>query len=784
MSTKHYDSLQLDNSAPSDADLHHNITRCVGDRKSYENHQKQGSHRRECKEDELVRYMSDLPGFLEKGESIHDKVLNVGVLDWACLEQWKCSHKHMPHISSRRSTSTTTNKSVSVSMDRSSGYSSSGRSLSPSCRSICHPPLLSHFMASAMQGHSQDAKSLGKILENCQNISGSNNNTHSQFVGANDCLSPDLPDNRLKARNMKGLDAKIDMKRGALSSDQMNEVASYIMLQTSSQGGKLEKRVETFQQSNMVTIEKDVLKKNKPPVLCLSRDISLNDHSVTRDMPTSQGQKSQILSQTSFIENPKELPPEDFSYKKPNSCTLPDEINCSRSEAKGSSSAGAERVKVHTATFSAPLSAKMGISPSKSRQVEKKQPIITMLSARASSQEPAQKVTGEKSRSSSPFRRFSFSTGFASKGSGCKEDALRPYRSSVGNATSSLENMRGCSSSDISGNGKAGETGRSRSSPLRRLLDPLLKPKTVNCHHSTDSSQKDPLLINENCMLANGKSSSLQREKGLIKNHRLGYSTIDKDDSSKSLLRIAWKNGLPMFTFAVDKSSSILAATVKKLGTTEKDGCCCIYTFFTFRDVNKKAGNWIKQAGKGKGPDYIHHVVGQMKVSNPHYLDLTGQNCVDSSPVKELVLYSVKLKQGCDQAPDYQLDDELAAIILKIPKTLVFTNNVHYSSSCDNGQELVHATVVLPSGVHSHPSKGGPSSLIERWKSGGSCDCGGWDMGCELKILQMKTQPIKSHFHPKLVVKIILSFFLQGNGRDRPAFRFVPFKQGIFSVVL
>ncbi|XP_028757131.1 uncharacterized protein LOC114716313 [Neltuma alba] len=295
-------------------------------------------------------------------------------------------------------------------------------------------------------------------------------------------------------------------------------------------------------------------------------------------------------------------------------------------------------------------------------------------------------------------------------------------------------------------------------------------------------------------MLANGKSSSLQREKGLIKNHRLGYSTIDKDDSSKckkhvsstvqALLRIAWKNGLPMFTFAVDKSSSILAATVKKLGTTEKDGCCCIYTFFTFRDVNKKAGNWIKQAGKGKGPDYIHHVVGQMKVSNPHYLDLTGQNCVDSSPVKELVLYSVKLKQGCDQAPDYQLDDELAAIILKIPKTLVFTNNVHYSSSCDNGQELVHATVVLPSGVHSHPSKGGPSSLIERWKSGGSCDCGGWDMGCELKIFANENPANKKSFSSKACGEDHFELFLQGNGREyRPAFRFVPFKQGIFSVV-
>jgi hypothetical protein len=50
-------------------------------------------------------------------------------------------------------------------------------------------------------------------------------------------------------------------------------------------------------------------------------------------------------------------------------------------------------------------------------------------------------------------------------------------------------------------------------------------------------------------------------------------------------------------------------------------------------------------------------------------------------------------------------------------------------------KDLVSATVILPSAVHSLPAKGGPSSLIERWKSGGLCDCGGWDLGCKLQIL-------------------------------------------------
>jgi hypothetical protein len=52
-----------------------------------------------------------------------------------------------------------------------------------------------------------------------------------------------------------------------------------------------------------------------------------------------------------------------------------------------------------------------------------------------------------------------------------------------------------------------------------------------------------------------------------------------------------------------------------------------------------------------------------------------------------------------------------------------------------SSQNLINTTVILPSGIHSLPNKGGPSSLLQRWRSGGSCDCGGWDLGCKLRIL-------------------------------------------------
>ncbi|KAJ7561154.1 hypothetical protein O6H91_03G016500 [Diphasiastrum complanatum] len=49
-----------------------------------------------------------------------------------------------------------------------------------------------------------------------------------------------------------------------------------------------------------------------------------------------------------------------------------------------------------------------------------------------------------------------------------------------------------------------------------------------------------------------------------------------------------------------------------------------------------------------------------------------------------------------------------------------------------------HVTIILPAGEHGCPTTGleGPQPLIRRWKSGGKCDCGNWDLGCGLVILK------------------------------------------------
>lgn len=49
--------------------------------------------------------------------------------------------------------------------------------------------------------------------------------------------------------------------------------------------------------------------------------------------------------------------------------------------------------------------------------------------------------------------------------------------------------------------------------------------------------------------------------------------------------------------------------------------------------------------------------------------------------------------------------------------------------------------ILVPASFHGGPRtrNGGPSSLTERWRSGGRCDCGGWDIGCPLTVLNSRS---------------------------------------------
>ncbi|KAL2543673.1 hypothetical protein Fot_12906 [Forsythia ovata] len=78
--------------------------------------------------------------------------------------------------------------------------------------------------------------------------------------------------------------------------------------------------------------------------------------------------------------------------------------------------------------------------------------------------------------------------------------------------------------------------------------------------------------------------------------------------------------------------------------------------------------------------------------------------------------------------------------------------------------------VVIPSGNHSLPSSEsrGPSPLLDRWRLGGGCDCGGWDMACPLNIFGNPNIQIANE-HPPVDNQRPLELFVQGRKDNLPA---------------
>lgn len=287
---------------------------------------------------------------------------------------------------------------------------------------------------------------------------------------------------------------------------------------------------------------------------------------------------------------------------------------------------------------------------------------------------------------------------------------------------------------------------RANSSPLKRLLDPLFSSKSTYTETPEDSKIKPKLKMDlTNC-----------------KEVRVDNSCMNKSSTKQALFQLAVKNGRPLFTFAVDNNNNdILAAAVRSL-TGKDDTKSWIYTFFTVHEVKKKKGGWLSHNTKGTNHGFLPNVTAQMKVSNPS----TSSNCT----TREFVLSSVDPGQPDHQMLDCQLENELAGIVVRFVKNVVENEN--------ENRDCFSMTVILPGGDHSVPRKGEPSPLIERWRSGGVCDCGGWDVGCRLRTF---TNTVQSNRRSKSSEKFDL-FFEGDVVNERPFFSLSPVKEGIFSV--
>nr|GEW58648.1 hypothetical protein [Tanacetum cinerariifolium] len=271
-----------------------------------------------------------------------------------------------------------------------------------------------------------------------------------------------------------------------------------------------------------------------------------------------------------------------------------------------------------------------------------------------------------------------------------------------------------------------------KSIPIRWLLDPLLKHKGHQLSEKTFQSNKNLI------------SSPI-------------YDKKPNSSKPRALLQLTLKNEIPFFKLVVDSRSSVLAAYVTKLPSGNND-TSLTYTFYSLHEIENQSCDRKNQAAKEKGLGFHYNVVGHMKISSSYRAEFSGLER-DLFVVRESVLYG----------PDCMLSGELAAIIVK-NKTKENYGGLGSSES---------TVVILPGGSHSLPNSGEPSSLINRWRSGGACDCGGWDISCELRVL---TDENENNEIPKASTSYCLNLFFKGSHNNKHALSLTTLENGLYSL--
>lgn len=817
-SLKLQDRFRSERPSLSYADFHHEIIKGADElpSKFSGNQQKLQVGRKAAEDDELVKYMSNLPSYLARGENLKEKALNVGVLDWGRLEKWQHSLKQAPCRSSGYSPSCSNDSSV-FSTDGTSTNSSSVNSCSPSRQRMRRPSLQSHLKASPQECCSQGVvKSFGGNAGKFQDLKVAKTET---LKGKEKISETDKPfcknqsESKLDHNIKKDSNSKCtaDLRRSSYLENYV--VASCSNGKMEAQNDEFTEKAEKSEKSNTDIVDRDCAESQNTVVLLLPREIpetSCSGVSQISGSKTITGRRSTEASRSNSTERsfPKEVHCGKFYSNIPHSCPLPYEVeNSKQGEIRRRSSMDAQSNKsLSNEIIPLPRSSRIFTSPSRSRKIEEKATRLptdsTVIKPSQVSDQKTRAGTAAKVRNSSPTRLFSFGMSKISRSFNSKEDPdVQNSSSTHVTAKPGKERLVTSACLDNSSNDKQNATDKPRTSPLRRLLDPILKPRAAaGCRRSSEAIRKGSTSIDKASKSSDGQLESSALHSVKAKLDLTNCKSISVNDSLQTgkvgsqavqaLLQVAIKNGIPLFTFAVDNNSGILAATMKKLNASVKDCYSCLYTFFAIREIKKKS--WINQGSKskGKGHDYIPNVIAQMKASDYQFSNSTRQNLTDHFRMREFILFAVDPRQADQQTSDFLQNDELAAIVVKIPKEN--TNLIQDDSKSEKklqnqtfvgSQNHRSTTVILPSGVHSLPSKGEASSLVERWISGGACDCGGWDLGCKLRVLGDGIQLNKKMSSSKSCsTSDQFELFQEDVQENQPAFSLAPFKDGIYSV--
>lgn len=220
-------------------------------------------------------------------------------------------------------------------------------------------------------------------------------------------------------------------------------------------------------------------------------------------------------------------------------------------------------------------------------------------------------------------------------------------------------------------------------------------------------------------------------------------------------------SGAMSFQFFLNNSEDVLSAKVWKT----KSAFNWVYTFH--KNNRKISTDRSVQLLKNKCRQNLQ-IIGQMQVSC-YLCSEINKRSVDTSMIMEFVLHDIArarrnsgtrehlAEMKCCNDDDLESPDdskpwlsmellphlEIAAVSLQVPPVKE-NENSRMNSNFLSPQNM---KVIIPSGSHGLPfdDESCPSTLLDRWRSDGVCDCGGWDMGCPIDVFDNNMMKMQHH---------------------------------------
>ncbi|KAL3619285.1 hypothetical protein CASFOL_036855 [Castilleja foliolosa] len=269
---------------------------------------------------------------------------------------------------------------------------------------------------------------------------------------------------------------------------------------------------------------------------------------------------------------------------------------------------------------------------------------------------------------------------------------------------------------------------RSRFSPVRKMLDPFVKTKSNRKKSIRKLTASDLSDEKEN------RNSSPAHLHGLLKSGN--------------------KRGDIFFEFFVKSTDDFYQAKTRK----GENGLTFAYTFYSLR---------MRRTSNGDSSS----LVGRMHVSCcPLVTEFVLSDIVHPriSASDKMIKDQLIVKHSCE--------NEIAAIVMQDLRQI---RKAEEGVSDNSNAVKMHA--VIPAGNHGLPissENSGPTRLLDRWRLGGGCDCGGWDMACPLDIFSNPNFKIVDLADNRKPVQL----FIQGKRDDIPAFAMTGIGNGKYEV--